>query len=67
MNGLRRHHMADRTRPRVEKWKLRPDDDGFGPGPDVQPEVADQRTADLERQRIDDLGSEALGCGGDSV
>ena len=67
MNGLRRHHMAHRTRRQVEKRKLRPDDDGFGPGPDVQPEVADQRTADLERQRIDDFGSEALGSGGDCV
>ena len=67
LHGLRRHDMADDARRQVEERQLRPDDDGFGPGPDVQPEVADQRTADLERQRIDDFGSEAHGSGGDCV
>ena len=67
LDGLCRHHVSHDARRPIEEWQFRADHDGFAPGVDRQLKVADQGAADLERQRVDALGSESWSLGRDLV
>ena len=67
LHGLRRDDVADGGRRAIDERDLRADDDGFAPVADLQAKVAHQRAADVDGQRLDDLGSETGRCRRDLV
>ncbi len=67
LDRLRRHDMPDDAGGAIEQRQLGPDDHGITLGVDGELEIADQRAADLEGQRVDAQGAKSRCRGGDLI